>query len=231
MRKALVLLSVTAAIVATLCSGGANAEALRTSSDPRNDSSTTQVSPQVEKVIVRARKEVDRKVRYNATHLKVSFENGKDRGVNVYPGGDIDPTVSSCTDLVVRAFRASGVDLQWRVHEDIMERREAYPYMVNPDTTVDHRRVPNLQNYFAGHALTLPLSVKDAAASFHPGDVVIAAWKPCPQCTPDHIGIVSDKIGKRTGLPMVIHNGGPAAKEEDALDQWRIIGHYRLDLE
>lgn len=224
------MLSLTAAMCsifgATITTTKAHADVIHTPIDP----GAGEPSPQAEKVIRRARKEVERKVRYQTGNVPVFFENGKNKNAHVYPGGDIDPDISTCTDLVVRAFRATGVDLQWRIHEDVADRREAYPYMVTPDTSIDHRRVPNLQTYLAGHALPLPLSLRDAPASFHPGDIVIAAWKPCPNCTPDHIGIVSDRKSKR-GLPMIIHNGGPVAKEEDALDQWRIIGHYRLDLD
>src|SRR5438105_4171336 len=36
-----------------------------------------------------------------------------------YPGGDVPADVGVCTDVVIRAYRAVGVDLQQRVHEDM----------------------------------------------------------------------------------------------------------------
>jgi uncharacterized protein YijF (DUF1287 family) len=59
--------------------------------------------------------------------------------------------VGVCTDLVVRAYRAVGVDLQQRVHEDMTRAFGAYPKQWGlgaPDSNIDHRRVPNLQTYF-----------------------------------------------------------------------------------
>src|SRR5712672_3158047 len=44
-----------------------------------------------------------------------------------YPGGDVPAGVGVCTDVVIRAYRAVGVDLQQRVHEDMKGAFSAYP--------------------------------------------------------------------------------------------------------
>ena len=41
-----------------------------------------------------------------------------------------------------------------------------------------------------------------------------------------HIGIVSDR--RAAGVPLVLHNIGAGAREEDILFRYTIIGHYRL---
>ena len=45
--------------------------------------------------------------------------------------------------------------------------------------------------------------------------------------TPDHIGLVSDERAA-SGLPLVVHNIGPAPSEDDVLHAWRMVGHWRL---
>jgi uncharacterized protein YijF (DUF1287 family) len=51
------------------------------------------------------------------THQPVTYD-GRYRQIP-YPGGDVPATMGVCTDLVIRAYRAIGVDLQQRVHEDM----------------------------------------------------------------------------------------------------------------
>jgi uncharacterized protein len=36
-----------------------------------------------------------------------------------YPGGDVPESIGVCTDVVIRAYRRVGVDLQVKVHEDM----------------------------------------------------------------------------------------------------------------
>jgi dCTP deaminase len=76
-----------------------------------------------------------------------------------YPGGDVAPDRGVCTDVVVRSLRATGLDLQQAVHEDIRAHFSAYPPLWGlrrPDRNIDHRRVPNLETWMrrAGHALS-----------------------------------------------------------------------------
>jgi uncharacterized protein YijF (DUF1287 family) len=78
-----------------------------------------------------------------------------------YPGGDVPASTGVCTDVVVRAYRKVGVDLQVRVHEDMVRSFKAYPQlwgMAGPDSNIDHRRVPNLQTFLRRAGAALPVS-------------------------------------------------------------------------
>ena len=140
-----------------------------------------------------------------------------------YPGGDVPPSTGVCTDVVTRAWRAQGVDLQRAVHEDMKGHFAAYSHqwgLKAPDSNIDHRRVPNLMTYFKRQSWEVPIT--DEGGDYHPGDVV--TWNLGGGIT--HIGVVSDKPG-RSGAPMVIHNIGRGTQEEDTLFAFKIIGHYR----
>ncbi|WP_437779284.1 DUF1287 domain-containing protein [Sorangium sp. So ce1097] len=103
------------------------------------------------------------------------------------------------------------------IHEDVLARR-AYTTVERPDRNIDHRRVGPMLTYLRAHATPLPRTFDEAALStWKPGDIVVWALKPCPPCSPDHVGIVSDREGPR-GLPLVLHNIGPRQSEDDALD-------------
>lgn len=142
-----------------------------------------------------------------------------------YPNGDVPQDRGVCTDVVIRALRGAGSDLQKLVHDDMKTSFGAYPKkwgLRRPDPNIDHRRVPNLQAYFKRHGKSLP--VTQNAADYRPGDIV--SWT-LPGGL-DHIGVVSDTLAvpdeKRYA---VIHNIGRGAREEDALFAWKITGHYR----
>ena len=143
-----------------------------------------------------------------------------------YPNGDVPKERGVCTDVVVRAFRAAGVDLQVKVHEDMRANFRAYPRnwgLRRPDSNIDHRRVPNLQRFFQrqGHAV----AVSARASEYRTGDVV--SWK-LPNGL-DHIGVVSSTRvgGGPESRPLVVHNIGAGAREEDVLFAWPQTGHYR----
>ena len=143
-----------------------------------------------------------------------------------YPDGDVPSNVGVCTDVVIRAYRSLGIDLQRLVHEDMSESFDLYPSeriwgLKRPDTNIDHRRVPNLQVFFKRHGKELPIS--DNAEAFLPGDVV--TWV-LPGNLP-HIGIVTDKIDPLTKNRMVVHNIGSGPKLEDMLFAYQITGHFR----
>ena len=162
--------------------------------------------------VARARDEVARGVTYDAEWARIA-----------YPMGDVDPSRGACTDLVVRAERAAGFDLQALVHEDIPRAPLAYrPYVTTSDATIDHRRVGPLLVYLRRHARSLPVD-----RDYAPGDIVVLSFDACPHCGPQHIGLVSDRIGPR-GLPLLLHNMGPTAREDDTLDAWTRLGHFRL---
>jgi uncharacterized protein len=142
-----------------------------------------------------------------------------------YPLGDVAPTRGVCTDVVIRAYRAIGVDLQVLVHEDMSAHFDLYPSiwgLTRPDTNIDHRRVPNLQKFFERAAAEIRAARTATAAAYLPGDLV--TWR-LPGNQP-HIGIVSDRRGP-SGNPLIIHNIGAGPAEEDMLFDFPITGHYR----
>jgi len=142
-----------------------------------------------------------------------------------YPGGDVPISTGVCTDVVIRAFRQIGLDLQKEVHEDMKKSFAAYPRLWNlrsPDANIDHRRVPNLMAYFkrCGKAI----AVTREASDYRPADIV--AWR-LPDGRP-HIGIVSSELSEQQpDRYKIIHNIGAGAQCEDRLFDFEIIGHYR----
>lgn len=143
-----------------------------------------------------------------------------------YPGGDVPESRGVCTDVVIRAFRAQRIDLQQRVHEDMRAHFAKYPQkwgLRRPDSNIDHRRVPNLQTWFARQGWSLPVTSR--AVDYRVGDLV--TWM-LPGNLP-HIGIVSDRKSP-IGTPLIIHNIGRGTREEDILFGHRITGHYRPKL-
>ena len=169
-----------------------------------------------------------RELLLEAAHAQVGVTRHYDgRYVRLaYPGGDVAPDRGVCTDVVVRAVRATGLDLQKAVHEDMRGHFSAYPPLWGlrrPDRNIDHRRVPNLETWMrrAGHAL--PASTR--AADYRPGDIV--SWR-LPGGLP-HIGVVSDRRAPDgSGRLLVVHNLGAGARVEDVLLAWPPVGHFRL---
>lgn len=130
-----------------------------------------------------------------------------------YPMGDVPRERGVCIDVVIRALRSLGVDLQVLVHEDMRDSFAIYPALwgiAGPDRNIDHRRVPNLAAFFKREGKALPVSAD--AADYRPGDIV--AWRPASGRP--HIGIVSDALAVNGEL-MIIHNIGWGAREESGL--------------
>jgi uncharacterized protein len=148
--------------------------------------------------------------------------------VLAYPGGDVPIERGVCTDVIVRAMRvARSLDLQKLVHEDMRAHFQDYPSrrrwgLTRPDANIDHRRVPNLMTWFERSGYAQPVSTQ--AADYLPGDLV--TWDLGGGIP--HIGIISDRKAV-TGVPLVIHNIGAGAREDDILFRYAIIGHYRPD--
>ncbi len=142
-----------------------------------------------------------------------------------YPGGDVPMTGGVCTDVIVRAFRKVGLDLQQAVHEDMAKSFSAYPQqwgLRKPDANIDHRRVLNLARYFERQGKKLPVTKE--AADYKPGDLVTCI---VPPHLP-HIVIVSEKTSAADPQRhLIIHNIGNGAREEDRLFEFEITGHYR----
>ena len=155
------------------------------------------------------------------TARRVAYD-GSYRSIG-YPGGDVPDTVGVCTDVVIRSFRGVGIDLQKRVHEDMRAHFRAYPALwglARPDRNIDHRRVPNLQVYFARHGQELPLTRNPK--DYRAGEIV--TWM-LPGNLP-HIGIVTDKRDG-DGEPLIVHNIGRGPRLETTLFAYPITGRYR----
>lgn len=166
------------------------------------------------KIAAAAKTQVGETVLYDPAYVKLS-----------YPGGDVPKDRGVCTDVVIRALRANGLDLQKAVHEDMKAHFSLYPQqwgLPGPDANIDHRRVPNLMTYFKRHQTALPLS--KSGTDYQAGDIV--AWT-LPGGL-KHIGLVSGEWNAAKTAPLVIHNIGSGAREEDVLFEFTMIGHYRV---
>ena len=169
-----------------------------------------------EKLAVSARKQIGVTLGYDPAYIALA-----------YPGGDVPEDSGVCTDVVIRALRDSwDRDLQKLVHEDMRANFAAYPKiwgLARPDKNIDHRRVPNLRAYFKRRGYQIALKSPSAAADFKPGDLVTCTVPP----NLPHIMIVSDRKSA-AGVPLVIHNIGGGAREEDRLFSFPLTGHYRV---
>lgn len=147
-----------------------------------------------------------------------------------YPNGDVPSNTGVCTDLVIRAYRDVGVDLQKEVHEDMVKRFKEYPQMwklKSPDTNIDHRRVPNLMTFFRHKKADLKIT--DIAVDYRPGDVV--TWNLQNRNSINgitHIGLVTDQKSTDKSRYLIAHNIGGGNQMEDMLFSYTIIGHYRF---
>lgn len=143
-----------------------------------------------------------------------------------YPDGDVPANLGVCTDVVIRSFRKAGIDLQQKVHEDMLAHFNKYPSkriwgLSRPDTNIDHRRVPNLQVFFSRFGTALP--VTSDPKDYHAGDLV--TWV-LPGNLP-HIGIVIDAKSRDGKRPLIVHNIGNGPHIDDMLFDYPITGHYR----
>jgi len=142
-----------------------------------------------------------------------------------YPNGDVPSETGACSDVVIRSFRAAGVDLQKEVHEDMSANFSLYPQkwgLGKTDTNIDHRRVPNLQKYFDRRGKSIPITSN--GGDYRPGDVV--SWDLNGKGM-THIGVVSNLWNEGEKRYLIIHNIGSGARAEDRLFDWKITGHYR----
>jgi uncharacterized protein len=167
----------------------------------------------LEKVNAGAIEQTTQTTSYDASYVKLD-----------YPNGDVPLDTGVCADVVVRAFRKAGIDLQKELHQDMKKNFAKYPQKWRarrPDTNIDHRRVPNLMTWFDRQGKARPVT-KDAK-DYLPGDVV--AWQ-LDNGLP-HIGMVSKIKVEGKERYAVVHNIGLGARIEDALFVWKITGHYR----
>lgn len=143
-----------------------------------------------------------------------------------YPNGDVAPDRGVCTDVIVRAYRKLGIDLQKEVHVDMKANFSKYPNqkrwgLKTTDTNIDHRRVPNLQVFFSRKGTIKAITNK--ASDYKPGDIV--TWDLPNGMT--HIGIVIDRKSKDGKRPLIVHNIGGGQVIEDCLFSFKITGHYQ----
>ena len=153
------------------------------------------------------------KVVYDPSYVQIS-----------YPNGDVPANTGVCTDVIIRAYRKLGIDLQKEVHEDMKANFNDYPKiwgLSQPDKNIDHRRVPNLMVFFTRFGTVKKISQN--SSDYQPGDIV--CWDLNGRGL-THIGIVSKKKSKDEKRNLIIHNIGGGQVLEDCLFDWKIIGHY-----
>ncbi len=205
------------------------ATAWSTSAEPKPEAAPFSV-----RLIAAAEARINRTVTYDPAYVRLK-----------YPGGDVAPDRGVCTDVVIRAYRELGIDLQQRVHEDMRRAFRAYPArwgLRRPDPNIDHRRVPNLRRFFTRHGRALPVTA--TADDYQPGDLV--TWdvaKPVRGAQPllgggtarrlrfarlPHIGIVTAKLSHDGKRPLIVHNIGAGTQLEDILFAYEITGRYRF---
>ena len=143
-----------------------------------------------------------------------------------YPNGDVPSKTGVCTDVVIRAYRKLGIDLQKEVHEDMVKNFSLYPNIKkwglhSTDTNIDHRRVPNLEIFFArkGEKLT----VSDKPNDYKTGEII--TWMINGKLP--HIGIITNKKSPDGKRPMIVHNVGGGQVLEDCLFSYKIVGHFK----
>ena len=144
-----------------------------------------------------------------------------------YPNGDVPADRGVCTDVVIRAYRKLGTDLQKEVHEDMKANFRLYPKnwgMKTTDRNIDHRRVPNLMVFFKRKGKVKAMTKN--AADYLPGDIV--CWDLNGRQL--HIGLVVNKKSSDGKRYLVVHNIGSGQVIEDILFAWKIIGHYTYKL-
>lgn len=156
-------------------------------------------------------------VRYDSAYIKIP-----------YPNGDVPADSGVCTDVIIRSYRALGIDLQALVHEDMANHFSLYPSkriwgLKKTDTNIDHRRVPNLRVFFSRHGQTLEISQN--RQDYKAGDIV--TWVLAGNLP--HIGIVTDQKSKTSGNPLIVHNIGAGPSLDDMLFSYPITGHYRYE--
>jgi uncharacterized protein YijF (DUF1287 family) len=169
-------------------------------------------------ILIGAKKTVENADAYTEGYIGMTF-----------PMGDVPRDVGVCTDVIVRAVRNAGVDLQKALHDDILRARAAYPMIkTRPDPQIDQRRVATLLPYFLRHWEKHSPKLDDPADPLRPGDVLFMDTFPS-RSGPDHVGIVSDTIGP-AGLPMIINNwtNGTVTAEMDLLTFVPVLYRFRM---
>jgi uncharacterized protein YijF (DUF1287 family) len=183
------------------------------SSDRPSAAVADRATPKARALAQAAADQVGRTVTYDAAYVVLD-----------YPGGDVPVDRGVCTDVVIRAMRDVGNDLQVAVHEDMTRASSAYPKrwrLKKPDPNIDHRRVPNLRVFFERSGKQLPVTTEPV--DYQPGDIV--TWELAGGLP--HTGIVSTQRSADGRRFCIVHNIGGGTRIEDALFEFEITGHYR----
>jgi uncharacterized protein YijF (DUF1287 family) len=167
-------------------------EAMPTNEAPPHPDTDGDGIPDPLDVLLGARKTALNADRYDGRYERIA-----------YPLGDVPRDIGVCTDVVIRALRNAGIDLQRAVHEDIVRAPRAYPSVSRPNTSIDHRRVKSLLPYFERH-FEAHSAAPTASDPYRPGDVVFMDTFP-DRSGVEHVGIVSDRRNDR-GAPLIINN-------------------------
>jgi uncharacterized protein YijF (DUF1287 family) len=168
-------------------------------------------APAKQKVIAHAKWQTTQYVTYDGSYRRIP-----------YPNGDVPANIGVCTDVIIRAYRAVGIDLQQLVHEDMVSNKAIYDKRRNTDkhdASIDHRRCPNLQTYFTRQ--NAKVEITENENDYKPGDVVF--WN----IAAGHVGMVVDEIVPGTNRYKVVHNIGGGPQLDDFLFGAIINGHYR----
>ena len=211
-----VVLSAVAVLAAAAC----QQQSARTRPQLRPPEQQTEVhalaqnsSPALKAIIDGAVDQIGKTTSYDPSYQKLD-----------YPNGDVPIETGVCSDVIIRAFRKGNIDLQKDVHEDMKANFSAYPTrwgLKGPDTNIDHRRVPNLETYFARKGKAQ--AITNRSDEFQPGDLV--TWD--MGTGQDHIGIVTNVWYKPSQRYLIVHNIGNGTRMEDVLFAWKMTGHYR----
>lgn len=215
-RASFIIPAIISALLTFACEPNASTPAQRTLARQPSPSATPAAavtSPLARQVVKAAIEQTSYTRRYDPSYVRID-----------YPGGDVPLDRGVCSDVLVRAFRKVGIDLQKEVHQDMRRDFAAYPKkwgLARPDSNIDHRRVPNLMTFFERKGKALATS--DRKEDYLPGDIV--SWDLGNGLT--HIGLVSDVPAGSTGVFKIVHNIGSGVQVEDVLFSWKITGHYR----
>ena len=168
-------------------------------------------------IVIGAHKVLLNKAGYREGYLEIGF-----------PGGDVPRDIGVCTDVLVRALRNAGIDLQKELYADIARAPQAYPTVKRRNPHIDQRRVKTILPWFQRHWSAHGTDPRVAGDPFRAGDVLFMDTSP-GRDGPEHVGIVSDRRGP-SGFPLVVNNWttGYNESEMDLLPFVPVLYRFRV---
>jgi uncharacterized protein YijF (DUF1287 family) len=153
--------------------------------------------------------QIGKTILYDPCYRKISF-----------PLGDVPMKTGVCSDVIIRAFRVFGIDLQKNVAESIALNPALYKKHLTKgrrDTNIDHRRVKILSIYFKKKGW------EKKTRAYTAGDILVfdlghGQW---------HIALVSSRRSADKKRLLIIHNIGMGVQEEDAINAFTLLHHFR----